>query len=269
MARWRVLSIHSVRAAPPPAGDAKTQKKGKQKRRGTQTHTLDQATSAADVSPALRMNAGPAGQGPPLRKTHTSMPAAQRHTENCKRGTPIDAARVSRLASRRASRVASCKPCLHHVRVPHLPHARPLVLARISTAGGVLSMATASSRHTAVATVAPASSVLPPIVHNNEGASTQTLPCQKKKRPLSPAWSSGRLHTWQGPLPCVLQVQCPRTRRLRIVCETVWCVNALQQKHKCVPVAFAEVSARLSNCLDSEQRGSPGCLVPHPAALRS
>lgn len=116
VARWRVLSIHSVRAAPPPAGDAKTQKKGKQKRRGTQTHTLDQATSAADVSPALRMNAGPAGQGPPLRKTHTSMPAAQRHTKNCKRGNPIDAARVSRLASRRASRVASCKPCLHHVR---------------------------------------------------------------------------------------------------------------------------------------------------------
>ena len=112
-----VLSIHSVRAGPPPAGDAYKQKKQtKQKRRGTQTHTLDQATSAADVSPALRMNAGPAGQGPPLRKTHTSMPAAQRHTKNCKRGNPIDAARVSRLASRRASRVASCKPCLHHVR---------------------------------------------------------------------------------------------------------------------------------------------------------
>jgi hypothetical protein len=40
-------------------------------------------------------------------------------------------------------------------------------------------------------------------------------------------------------------------------------------EHKCMPVAFADVSARLSKCLDSEQRGNPGCLVPHLAALRS
>jgi hypothetical protein len=97
-----VLSIHSVRAGPPPAGEAYNKKKQtKQKRRGTQTHTLDQATSAADVSPALRMNAGPAGQGPPLSKTHSSdttlpyslcrqpLPAAQRHTKIVSAAPPL------------------------------------------------------------------------------------------------------------------------------------------------------------------------------------
>ena len=112
VARWRFTA--SVR--PSARGRCPQANKNRQKAKTPPTHTLDQATSAADVSPALRMNAGPAGQGPPLRKTQTKdtalayslcrqpLPSGAAAYQNCKRDTPIDAARVSRRAAGVTSR---------------------------------------------------------------------------------------------------------------------------------------------------------------------
>ena len=109
------------------------------------TPTFDHATSAAEVRPALRINAGPSGHAPPLDE---KMPRS--------RCLSTEQRAVAHIGSSPRARASTKRP------PPYLPHARPFFW---SSRVGVLSRTTASRRHAAVAAVTPSSLVAPRAAH--------------------------------------------------------------------------------------------------------